>query len=74
MLGRQEPNIAGVERQLLDTRSEAKLYVFNKEDGHNIAQWAFKFDPYALLVGWGAMKQTNPIAHGDGDLKAPLNI
>ena len=54
-------------RQLLDTRSEAKLADFDgKRD--KFEQWAFMFESYAHLLGWGqivesAIREQNPIQH-----------
>ena len=56
-------------RQLLDTRSEAKLDTFNG-DRQKFEQWAFLFQSYAHLLGWGVMvdrarTKVNPIALAD---------
>ena len=40
-------------RQLLDTRSDAKLSDFNGQRD-KFEQWAFMFESYSHLLGWGA--------------------
>ena len=54
-------------RQLLDTRSDAKLESFNGKRPEFEA-WAFLFESYAHLLGWGAMVDyarvsPDPIVH-----------
>ena len=44
-------------RQLLDTRSDAKLDAFNGKR-QDFETWAFLFESYAHLLGWGAMADT----------------
>ncbi len=41
-------------RQLLDTRSDAKLDNFNAKR-ESIENWAFMFESYAHLMGWGVL-------------------
>lgn len=59
--------MAGQQRQLLDTRSDAKLETFNGER-QKFEQWAFLFESYTHLLGWGlyvdnAMRHEGPITH-----------
>ena len=54
-------------RQLLDTRTEAKLGDFNGQRDR-FEQWAFMFESYVHLLGWGAfvdaaIRETNPITN-----------